>query len=116
MTFGTGTPVDWLSWLIVATLSAKLIATAILLARPAATRLATRDGRALWWTTKLTPPVAAVSLATIGWLDHDREALIGGSLLLLFVAISVPVAIKRRHRGSLGHQMLATLRRFEPSA
>ncbi len=81
---------------VVALLALKVVATLVLLARPASARFADRSGRSLWWATKIAPLLAVPCLIVIAILSRDGSGLFGYSLLMIFVVIAVPLMAWRR--------------------
>jgi len=77
-------------------LGLKLAATIILLLRPSATRLATVQGKWLWWATKITPIIAVPCLIVAAWIEQDRAGLWVWSLMMVFVTVAVPIKIRQR--------------------
>lgn len=89
--------IDSLLWTAVTLLlGLKLATTFILLRHPAETRLATRQGRRLWWATKITPPLAVPFLIAAARLEHDRTDMLVYPLLMVFVLVAAPVMVWRR--------------------
>ncbi|NYT41778.1 hypothetical protein HZY97_13485 [Sphingomonas sp. R-74633] len=86
-----------LLWLaVILLLGLKVIATLILLGRPPEARLATRQGRRLWWATKITPILAVPCLILVAWIEQDRAGLVVYPLLMAFVLVAVPIMVWRR--------------------
>jgi len=84
-------------WVVaIALLVLKLVATIILLLRPRATRLATTQGRWLWWATKITPVIAVPCLIVAALIEQDRTGLWVWSLMMVFVVVAVPLKIWQR--------------------
>jgi hypothetical protein len=98
LTFGHTTLIDALSWIIALTLGLKLLATVLLLTVLLPTTNHTNIRSALWWSTKVTPPIAVPCFI---WLCA-REGLTDyawlGAALMVFVTIAVPLKIVQRRR------------------
>jgi hypothetical protein len=80
----------------IALLSLKVFATILLLLRPAAERLADRDGVWLWWATKITPVLAVPCMIAAALIEHDGGGLWVWSAMMVFVAIAVPLKVWQR--------------------
>ena len=88
--------VDLLWAAVILLLGAKLAATLILLPRSPEARLADRQGRLLWWATKITPLLAVPCLIAIAWIEQDRAGMLVYALLMVFVLVAVPLMAWRR--------------------
>lgn len=88
--------VDLLWGAAILLLGVKAIATLILLPRSPEARLAGRQGRWLWWSTKITPILAVPCLIAIAWIEKDRAGMLVYSLLMVFVLVAVPLVVWRR--------------------
>lgn len=89
--------IDGLLWTaVILLLGLKVVATVLLLRRPAETRLATRQGRWLWWATKITPLLAVPCMIAAARIEQDRAGMLVYPLLMAFVLVAVPVMIWRR--------------------
>jgi hypothetical protein len=89
--------IDSLLWTaVILLLGLKLVATLILLRRPPESRLADRQGRWLWWATKITPVLAVPCLIAAAWIEQDRAGMLVYPLLMAFVLVAVPLMAWRR--------------------
>ena len=106
MTFGFSTLIDALSWVIVLTLGLKVVATVIVLAVDKDMRDRPGWGSWLWWSTKITPLVAAPCLIALALLQHLTTDiwLFGG--LTLFVVLAVSYKVRQR-RNRIAKQLSA---------
>lgn len=83
---------------VILLLGTKLTATLMLLQRAPESRLASSQGRLLWWATKITPLLAVPCLIAIAWIGEDRAGLLVYPLLMAFVLVAVPLVAWRRFR------------------
>lgn len=107
MTFGFSTQIDMLSWVIVLTLGAKLLATLILLALGKEKRDRPGWGATLWWITKLTPVIAVPCMIWLTWLQRLTSLSWLFLGLMLFVIVAVPFKVRQR-RGRMANETLGT--------
>lgn len=96
VSFGFSTQIDFLSWLIVLALGAKLIATLILLAVGKEKRDCPGWGATLWWITKLTPIIAVPCMIWLTWLQRMTNLFLLFLGLMLFVIVAVPFKVRKR--------------------
>ena len=96
--FGFSTPVDLLSWIVVVTLGAKLLATIVVVI--AGKHVVDRPGwgSILWWVTKLTPIIAIPCAIAVAVMQKQDDAIIAFVAMTLFVIIAVPLKIRQRGR------------------
>ncbi|MFS2110378.1 hypothetical protein ACCC88_11855 [Sphingomonas sp. Sphisp140] len=90
--------VDLLWAAVILLLGTKLAATLVLLPRSSEARLASPQGRLLWWATKITPLLAVPCLIAIAWIEQDRAGMLVYPLLMAFVLVTVPLLAWRRFR------------------
>ncbi|WP_236697161.1 hypothetical protein [Sphingomonas sp. Leaf257] len=95
--FGFSAPIDLLSWVVALMLSAKLIATLVLLLVDRDVRDRPGWGPILWWVTKLTPIIAIPCAVAIALLQRQFDAALLFGAMALFVAIAVPLKVTQRH-------------------
>jgi len=96
MTFGFSTPIDFLSWIVVFTLGLKLLATLVLLNVSKDVWDRPGWGAVLWWSTKITPLIAAPCAICIAWLQRMTDQIWIFVALMLFVVVAVPLKIRQR--------------------
>jgi hypothetical protein len=96
MTFRFTTLIDVLSWTVVLALTAKLVATLIILIVNKEVRDQPGWGSALWWTSKITPIIAVPCFTWIASLEGDTNLVWLGLALGLFVLVMVPIKISQR--------------------
>ena len=84
----------------IALLGLKAVATIVLLLRPRGRRLATAQGKSLWWATKIAPVLAVPCLIAAALIEHDRTGLWIWSLMMVFVAVAVPIKVWQRFGGT----------------
>lgn len=96
LSFGFSTQIDLLTWLVVVTLAAKVIATSILLIVGKENRDRPGWGAALWWITKITPVIALPCMIWLARLQGLTSAVWLFLALLLFVVVTVPLKIRQR--------------------
>lgn len=104
LTFGFSTTIDILSWIVGVALGLKVVATVVLLSVNREVRDQIGWGSALWWTTKVTPVLAAPCLIWIAKLENDAGLARLFFALGLFVAVAVPFKIWRRRRRITGRR------------
>jgi len=96
MTFGHSTVLDFLSWVVVLTLSLKVVATLALLSVGKEARDRPGWGGGLWWATKITPVIAVPCLIAIAWLRSMTGQAWVFAAMMVFVIVAVPLKIRRR--------------------
>lgn len=96
--FGFTTMIDFLSWTVILALGLKIVATVIVLLVDKDARDRPGWGSILWWTTKVTPVIAAPCLIWIAILEREDELVKLFLALTVFVLIAVPLAIRKRRR------------------
>ena len=107
VSFGFSTQIDLLSWLIVLTLGAKVIASLILLAVGKKKRDCPGWGATLWWITKLTPIIAVPCMIWLALLQRVTSLFLLSLGLMLFVIVAVPFKIRQR-RDRIASETVAT--------
>jgi hypothetical protein len=96
MHFGFSNQIDLLSWLVVLTLGAKLIATLVLLAVGKENRDRPGWGATLWWITKIAPAIAVPCMILLAWLQGMTNQIWLFLGLMLFVVLAVPLKVHQR--------------------
>lgn len=96
ITLGFTTLIDALSWVIVLSLSLKLIATLILLGVSKDVRDRPGWGSILWWSTKITPVIAVPCMIAVAMLQRMESVVWIFLALMVFVVIAVPLKIRQR--------------------
>lgn len=96
MTFGFATLLDLLSWIVAVTLSAKVLATLILLNSDKSVGDQPGWGSILWWSTKIMPMIAVPCVIYIAWLQDLTDQVWIFIGLMVFVVIAVPWKIRQR--------------------
>lgn len=92
---------NMLGWLIAGLLALKVIATVVLLRRDRQRRYTGKSAAWLWWTTKITPLIAAPAAVAMALaVDKIGDAWAYGAVTL-FAYVAVPVQVWRRHSGRL---------------
>lgn len=107
MTFGFATLIDVLSWIVVLSLTFKVMATLIVLIVNKEMRDQPGWGSTLWWATKITPIIAVPCLIWIALLERDTGLVWLFLALGLFVIVAVPLKIRQRQR-RIAKRMSAT--------
>jgi len=103
MTFGFSTLIDVLTWIAALSLGLKLVATVVLLSVRKDVRYRPGWGAGLWWATKITPVIAVPCVIWIALLQGWATIAWVYGALMLFVAIAVPIKIRRRR-----HHLMVT--------
>ena len=96
LTFGFSTLLDLLSWIVVLTLGWKAVATLILLNVNKEVWDRPGWGAVLWWSTKITPVIAAPCAIWLAWLQRMTGPVWMFVALMLFVVVAVPIKIRKR--------------------
>ena len=106
LSFGFSTWLDFFSWIVVLTLGLKAVATIILLAVDKDVRDRPGWGAVLWWSTKVTPPIAVPCAIGIALLQGMTDMIWIFAALMLFVVVMVPVKVRQR-RARIAEQTAA---------
>ena len=101
---GLGDPILLLLALV---LGVKLAATVILLSADNDFRDRPGLGTALWWTTKITPLIAAPVFTWIAIMQGATSLALVGLAMMLFAIVAVPLKIRQR-RGRIAGKMSAS--------
>lgn len=96
MTFGFSTLLDLLSWIVAVALGAKILPTLILLNFVKSVWDRPGWGAVLWWSTKITPIIAAPCVIYIAWLQGMTDQVWIFVGLMVFVMVAVPWKIRQR--------------------
>jgi hypothetical protein len=96
MTFGFATLLDLLSRIVAITLGAKVLAALILLNFDKSVWDRAGWGAILWWSTKITPIIAAPCVICIAWLQGMTDQIWIFVGLMVFVMVAVPLKIRQR--------------------
>jgi hypothetical protein len=96
--FGTSTSSDALSWVIVISLGAKVIATLILLVVDRERRDTPGWGSALWWVTKITPLIAVPAMIALAMSRRDTHLAWAFGALGVFALLAIFHRVRQRSR------------------
>lgn len=96
--FGFATLIDVLSWIVVLSLTLKVMATLILLIVNKEMRDQPGWGSTLWWVTKIAPIIAVPCLIWIALLEREAGLVWLFLALGLFVVVAVPLKIRQRQK------------------